>query len=76
MTKVTSLPDALVDVGQTVEVMHGSNAPLLGRIIQNQMEKVKTGEPVTESIALEDAVPGFKSTNNNLICLNCHLLRE
>ena len=35
--------------GQTVEVMHGSNAPLLGRIIQNQMERMKTGEPITQA---------------------------
>ena len=46
-------------VGQTVEVMHGSNAPLLGRIIQSQMERLKSGEPVTESISLDDAVPGL-----------------
>ena len=45
-------------VGQPVDVMHGSNAPLLGKIIQTQMEKLKSGEPVTETIALEDAVPG------------------
>ena len=38
--------------------MHGSNAPLLGKIIQTQMEKLKSGEPVPETIALEDAVPG------------------
>ena len=38
--------------------MHGSNAPLLGRIIQNQMEKIKSGEPFAKSISLEDAVPG------------------
>ena len=41
-----------------IEVMHGSNAPLLGRIIQNQMEKIKSGEPFAKSISLEDAVPG------------------
>ena len=44
--------------GQPVEVMHGSNAPLLGRIIQTQMERLNAGEPVTQTIALEDAVPG------------------
>ena len=44
--------------GQPVEVMHGSNAPLLGRIIQTQMERIKSGQPVTETISLEDAVPG------------------
>ena len=37
--------------------MHGSNAPLLGRIINQQMERLKAGDPVTEAIALEDAVP-------------------
>ena len=42
-----------------MEVMHGSNAPLLGRIIQSQMERLKSGEPVTESISLDDAVPGL-----------------
>ena len=34
--------------GQTVEVMHGSNAPLLGRIIQTLMEKLKSGESISQ----------------------------
>ena len=34
--------------GQTVEVMHGSNAPLLGRIIQSLMEKLKSGESISQ----------------------------
>ena len=44
--------------GQPVDVMHGSNAPLLGRIIQQQMERLRTGDPVTQPIDLDDAVPG------------------
>ena len=44
--------------GQTVQVMHGSNAPLLGRIIQEQMVKLKSGDPVMDTISLDDAVPG------------------
>ena len=44
--------------GQTVQVMHGSNAPLLGRIIHENMEKLKSGDPVSDTISLDDAVPG------------------
>ena len=35
--------------GQTVAVMHGSNAALLGRIIQEETERVRAGgePPVT-----------------------------
>lgn len=40
-----------------MQVMHGSNAPLLGRIIGQHMEKLRAGEPATQAIALEDAVP-------------------
>ena len=45
--------------------MHGSNAPLLGKIIQTQMERLKSGQPVTEIIALEDAVPGEEGENRD-----------
>ena len=51
----------------TVQVMHGSNAPLLGRIIHENMDKLKSGDPVTETIALEDAVPGTGELPDNLI---------
>ena len=37
--------------------MHGSNAPLLGRIITDEVKKIKDGEPSVEEISLEDAVP-------------------
>ena len=37
--------------------MHGSNAPLLGRIIGQHVERLKAGEPATMAINLEDAVP-------------------
>ena len=43
--------------GQPVEVIHGSNAPLLGRIIGQHVERLRAGEPATQAIALEDAVP-------------------
>ena len=49
--------------GQPVDVMHGSNAPLLGRIIQQQMERLRTGDPVTQPIDLDDAVPGEEARN-------------
>ena len=50
--------------GQTVQVMHGSNAPLLGRIIHEHMEKLKSGDPVVETISLDDAVPGRQDRPN------------
>ena len=63
--------------GQPVEVMHGSNAPLLGRIIQTQMERLKAGEPVTQVIALEDAVPGNLSLSHILtVSFNDNFERE
>ena len=52
--------------GQPVDVMHGSNAPLLGRIIQQQMERLRTGDPVTQPISLDDAVPGEEARNINI----------
>ena len=55
--------------GQTVQVMHGSNAPLLGRIIHEHMDKLKSGNPVVDSISLDDAVPGEQGLSINLTIL-------
>lgn len=51
-------------LGQPVAVVHGANAPLLGRMIHNEMFKERmalSGEMERKTIALEDAVP---SQNN------------
>ena len=52
--------------------MHGSNAPLLGRIIQQQMERLRTGDPVTQPIDLDDAVPGEEA--KRISVLHCEFL--
>ncbi len=46
--------------GQPVAVVHGANAPLLGRMIQNEMYKERMalgGEMERKTITLEEAVP-------------------
>lgn len=46
--------------GEPVAVVHGANAPLLGRMIQNEMFKERMalrGEMERRVIRLEEAVP-------------------
>ena len=60
--------------GQTVQVMHGSNAPLLGRIIHEHMDKLKSGNPVVDTISLDDAVPGRQEQTKQKRIIRNHSL--
>jgi len=49
-----------MEIGQPVAVVHGANAPLLGRMIQNEVFKermVLRGEMERKTIQMEDAIP-------------------
>eukprot|EP00094_Tigriopus_californicus_P012719 TCALIF_12295-PB protein Name:"Similar to NME9 Thioredoxin domain-containing protein 6 (Homo sapiens)" AED:0.00 eAED:0.00 QI:36/1/1/1/0.85/0.62/8/191/397 len=59
-----------ISSGEPTGVVHGANAPLLGRMIQREMDRLKqvmNGEAQPQVIALEDCVPkkSFTQSDNN-----------
>lgn len=57
-----------ISSGEPTGVVHGANAPLLGRMIQREMDRLKkvmNGEAQRQVIALEDCVPKKSFTQSD-----------